>query len=231
MGPLPEVVKRIGNADLQRGETVGAFKLWPTARPGITIDRGERLTFSLRIRPTQVGPSELQSSTKPTELIDCKLRREPSGSGYWLDIAVGPFSEPGPRSATIELRASGDALPPVKVQLTLSVLGENVIATPGSLDIGELLLSGLRAQPKVLGRVGVRKLVGAFRITSISSSLAFIKTEQQTIVEGSNYLVKLSSDPSLLPKPGSYNGILRIETDDSQKPRLEVPISVTVADR
>ena len=231
VGPLPQFVGRIGNADLQRGETVGEHKLWPTARPSITIDRGERFTFALRIRHTAPGPSELQSSTKPTEQIDYKLRRETKEAGYWLDIAVGPFGEPGRRSATIELRASGDASPPVKVQLTVNVLGENVIATPGSLDVGELLLSRLRAEPMVFGRLGVRKLVGAFRIMAISSSLPFIKLEKQTIVEGSNYLIRLSSDPNLIPKPGSYRGILRIETDDTQKPLLEVPISVTVADR
>ena len=231
VGPLPDFVKRIGNADLQRGETVGGVKLWPTARPAITIGRGERLTFALRVRSTEPGASELQLSTKPTETIDYKLRRETRGSGYWLDIAVGPFNEPGPHPATIELRTSADASPPVKVHLSVNVLGENVIATPSSLNVGEILLSSLRAQPKLLGRVGVRKLVGAFRITTISSSLPFIKLEQQTIVEGSNYLIRLNSDADLLPKPGSYSGFLRIETDDSQKPRLEVPINVTVVDR
>ena len=231
MVPLPEFVKRIGNADVQRGETAGTFKLWPTSRPSITTGRGERFSFALRIRPTEPGPSELQLSTKPTEQIDLKLRPESKGSGYFLDVAVGPFSEPGSHNATIELRTSRDGSPPVKVQLTVNVLADNVITTPSSLDIGEILLSNLRAEPRVIGRIGVRKRVGAFRITSISSSLQFIKAAQQAIVEGSNYLIRLSSDPSVLPKPGSYNGVMRIETDDSQKPRLEVPISVIVVDR
>jgi hypothetical protein len=229
--PPPEFVKRIGNTDLQRGETVGAFKLWPTARPTINADRGERFTFALRIRPAAAGTSELQLLTKPTELIDYKLKRETKGSGYWLDIGAGPFNEPGPHSATIELRAGGDASPAVKVQLTLNVLAENLIATPTSLEIGELLVSSLRAQSRSIGRVGVRKLAGTFRITAISSSLQFIKLEQQTIVEGSNYLIRLTSDPNLVPKPGSYKGLLRIETDNSQKPRIEVPISLIVVDR
>ncbi len=216
---------------MQRGETVGEFRLWPTARPTINADRGERFSFALRIRPAAQGPSELQLLTKSTGQIDYKLRRETKGSGYWLDIGVGPFNEPGPHAATIELRTSLDASPAVKIQLTVNVLAENVITTPSSLDIGELLLSSLREQPRSIGRVGVRKLAGAFRITAISSSLQFIKLEQQTMVEGSNYLIRLRSDPSLLPKPGSYNGLLHIETDDSQKPRIEVPISLIVVDR
>ena len=231
MQQQPEFVRRIGNADIQRGETVGAFKLWPGARPTITADRGERFTFALRIRPTAEGPSELRLLTKPTEQIDYKLRPETKGNGYWLDIGAGPFDQPGPHSLTIELRTVGDPSPAVKVQLTLNVLAENIIATPASLEIGELPLSSLRGQSRSIGRVGVRKVTGAFRITAISSSLQFIKLEQQTIVEGSNYLIRLTSDPSLLPKTGSYKGLLRIETDDSRKPRLEVPISLIVVDR
>ena len=231
MQPPPEFVRRIGNADLQRGETVGAFRLWPAARPAINADRGERITFSLRIRPTAEEVSELQLLTKPTEQVDYKLRRETKGTGYWLDIIAGPFDQPGPRSLMIELRTVGDPSPAVKVQLTLNVLAENIIATPTLLEIGEVLLSSLRGQSRMIGRLGVRKLVGAFRITAISSSLQFIKLEQQPIVEGSNYLIRLTSDPGLLPKPGSYKGLLRIETDDSRKPRIEVPINLIVVDR
>ena len=231
MQPAPEFVRRIGNADLQRGETVGAFRLWPTARPTVNADRGERFTFALRIRPAAEGPSELQLLTKPTEQIDYTLRREAKGTGYWLDIGAGPFNEPGPHSATIELRATGDPSIAVKVQLTLNVLAENLIATPSSLDIGELPLSIFRAQSRTISRVGIRKLAGTFHITAISSTLPFIKLEQQTFVEGSNYLIRLTSDPNLLPKPGSYKGLLRIESDDSQKPRIEVQISLLVVDR
>ena len=227
----PEFVKRIGNADVQRGETSGAFKVWPTARPAINLGRGERFVFALRIRSDPQGSSELKLITKPTELIDYKLRHEKKGNGYWLDLAVGPFNESGPHSATVELRPDGDALPSVKVHVTVNVPADNVIATPSSLDLGEILLSSVREQSRTIGRVGVRKLAGVFRITAMSSSLQFIRLEQQTIVDGSNYLIRITSDPNLLPKPGSYNVVLRIETDDSQKPRIEVPVKLVVVDR
>ena len=229
--PAPDFAKRVGNSDKQRGETVGAFKLWPTARPAIDVDRGESFKFALRIRPASGSPSELQLSTKPAGQIDYKLRRETKGSGYWLDISAGPFSDSGPHSATIELHGGDGPMNAVKIQLTVNVLSENIVASPASLDMGELLLSSLRAEPRYIGRVGIRKLTGAFRITAISSSLQFITLEQQTIVEGSNYLIRLKSDPARPPKAGSYNGLLLIETDDSQKPRVQVPIRLTVVDR
>lgn len=219
------------NVDLQRGEQLGGFNVWPTARPGISIDRGERFKFSLRIRPAATENRELQLSTKPTDRIAYKLRREANGNVYWLDVEAGPFSEAGSHQATVEMAAGSNPAPAVTIHLSVYILSENVIATPNSLDLGELLLSNLRERVKLVGRLGLRKVAGAFRITAVSSNLGFIKLEQQTIVDGNNYLIRLKIDPTALPKPGSYTGLLQVDTDDREKPRVEVPIKVTVVDR
>ena len=226
---MPEFVKRLGKVDVQRGAQVGGFRVWPTAHPVITLDRGERFSFGLRLRPAQAEATELQLSTKSPDGVSHKLRRETNGAGYWLDIDAGPFGEDGTRSATIEVSAGTG--PPVTVHMSFTVLAENIVATPSSLDLGELQLSNLQERSRLVGRVGLRKQAGTFRVTALSTSLQFIKVEKQTIVDGSNYLIRLTIDPALLPKPGAHNGVVRIETDDPSKPRVEVPIKVTVADR
>jgi hypothetical protein len=228
--PVPEFVKRMGKVDLQRGELVGGFLVWPSARPAISIDRGERFSFGLRIRPSQSDAGELQLSTRTIDKIGRKLRRETNGSGYWLDIDAGPFGEGGTYLAPIELAAGANATA-VTIHLTVIVLTENLVATPSSLDLGELRVSSLQERPRLVGRLGIRKQAGQFHVTAFSSSLGFIKLEQQTIIDGSNYLIRLTIDPALLPKPGSYTGVVRIETDDGSKPRVEVPVKVTVVDR
>jgi hypothetical protein len=229
--PVPEVVKRILNGDAQHGERVTGFNVWPTARPGISIDRGERIKFSIRIRPSEAEAAELQLSTKPTEKIDYKLRREAKGSGYWLDVEAGPFSESGSHQAKIEMTAGANPATAVTIYLSVYVLSENLIATPNSLDLGELHLPQLTERARLVGRLGLRKTAGTFRITTYSASLPFIKLERQIIVDGSNYLIRLTTDPASLPKPGSYTGVLRMETDDREKPIVEIPIKVTVVDR
>src|SRR5215469_9975480 len=47
--PVPPYVRRIDNANVANGEPNGPFNLWPTGHPRITLDKGERLSFSLRI--------------------------------------------------------------------------------------------------------------------------------------------------------------------------------------
>jgi hypothetical protein len=222
--PLPVFVKRISNADAAHGEKVGSFNVWPTARPSVTVERGERLTTSLRIRPVAPDAGGLKLGEAGGSI---KLRRETNGNGYWLDIAIEPAADASPRTIPITLQTS-DSSGDLNIQLTVNVQAENLILTPRQLDLGEVSIADLQSGARKVGRVGVRKLVGAFRIKAVSSTLGFLKLEQQTIVEGSNYLIRAYVDLSKLPKAGTYNGVLQVEIDDAQIPRLEVPVKIVL---
>jgi hypothetical protein len=198
--------------------------VWPTARPAITVERGERLTTSLRIRPDGATGGGLKLGTAGDAI---KLRREANGSGYWLDIPIEPAADASPRTIPIALQ-TGDPSGDLNIQLTVNVQAENLITTPRQLDFGEVSIADLQSGSRRFGRLGVRKLVGTFHIKALSSTLGFLKLEQQAMVEGSNYLIRAYVDPAKLPKAGTYNGVLQVETDDAQVPRLEVPIKIVL---
>ena len=84
--PLPAFAKRISNADIEHGERVGAFIVWPAARPRITLEKGERLPVSLRIRPATPDQSAKLAATSDS----FKLTRETNGNGYMVDVTVEP---------------------------------------------------------------------------------------------------------------------------------------------
>ena len=232
--PLPGSVKRITNSNIGHGEAVESFNVWPTANPIVSAVRGESVKFSLRIRPTARGIGELQLSNDNGGRY--RLRREANKEGYWLDIETEPINEPGLHKRSIQLQTAGGSTSrltlqltiniALTLQLTINVAAENLVATPASLDMGEVELASLKSGFQKTTRLGVRKLIGSFNIKSVTATLPFLKFERQTIVEGSNYLIRVSIDPDSLPKPGPYNGLLRIETDDAQSPRVEVPIKV-----
>ena len=200
----------------------------------VSAARGESVKLSLRIRPTARGVGELQLSNDNGGRY--RLRREANKDGYWLDIESEPINEPGSHKRSIQLQTAGGNPSQLTVQLTINIAltlqltiniaAENLIATPASLDMGELELANLKSGFQKTARLGVRKLIGTFNIKSVTATLPFLKLDRQTIVEGSNYLIKVSINPDSLPKPGPYSGLLRIETDDAQSPRVEVPIKV-----
>jgi hypothetical protein len=220
--PLPGFVKSITNTNIGHGENVESFNIWPAANPVMSSARGDSVRLSLRIRPRARDAGELQLS--PAGGGQYRLRRAANKEDYWLDVETEPMNEPGSHTRNIELKTADINQPPLIVKLTINIAAENLIATPTSLDLGELELSGLKSGAQKTARLGVRKLIGVFSIKSVSSTLPFLKFDRQTIVEGSNYLIKVSINLASLPKPGPYSGVLRIETDDPQTPRVEVPI-------
>jgi hypothetical protein len=223
--PLPDFVKSITNSNIAYGEAIDSYNVWPAANPVVSAARGDSVKLSLRIRPTARDAGELQLSNGNGGRY--RLRREANKPGYWLDIESGPINEPGSHTQTVTLKTAGSNPSELTLQLTIKIPAENLIATPGSLDLGELELSNLKSGGlQKTARLGVRKLVGTFNIKSVTSTLPFLKLDQQTIVEGSNYLIRVSIKPDSLPKPGPYSGLLRIDTDDPQTPRVEVPVKV-----
>lgn len=223
--PLPDTIKRIQSAGLERGEQVGNFIVWPTARPVITIDRGEPSLVAVRIRPVDTASGSLKLAR---ESADYQFKREANGTGYWLEIRVPPTNETAARTITVPLETGDGATGELAVQLTINVAAESLIIAPRQIDFGNV---GRQSGATVAGRVSLRKAVGAFHLKSLSASLDFLKLESQTMVDGSNYLIRVLIDLPKLPKAGTYSGVLRIETDDRNTPRVEVPVKLVVVER
>lgn len=217
--PLPAYVKRITTADIARGETNGAFQIWPTVRPAISLEPGERLAIALRIRA--LAPDAGTLTLGPGAPESWKLRREAAGD-YWLDIPAS--AAPANQTAALVVDLGENRSREIHVQLTVTVPTENLVLTPRELDFGELTAAGLSG---AIQRVGVRKIVGSFHIKALTSTLPFLKLQQATMVDGSNYLIRVTIDPARPPKPGAYSGVVLIETVDGQ--RVQVPIKLKVS--
>ena len=214
--PLPAYVKRIRTADVARGEPVGAFQVWPTARPAIIVEPGEKVSILLRLRPLTTDAGTLKLG--PDAPAAWKLKREANGD-YWLDIGLEGVAY---ASRTVLLFVEGSQSPQqIKIQLVVTVPTENLTVTPNELDFGEQNLTSLKSPTQ---RFGIRKQVGAFHIKNLSSTLPFLKLQQATMVEGSNYLIRLTVDATKPIKAGAFEGMVIVETDDGHK--VEVPVKI-----
>jgi hypothetical protein len=216
--PAPPYVKRIINADIAHGESNGGYQVWPTARPTISLEPGERLTISLRIRPLASDAGTMKLG--PDAPDSWKLRRETSGD-YGLDIPIDASAGSGSRTAMLVADLGENRTREFRVQLTVTVPAENLVVTPKELDFGELALQSVKGTVR---RLGVRKLVGSFNIKALTSTLPLLKLQQTTMVDGSNYMIRVTIDSTKPLKPGSYDGKVLIETDDGH--RIEVPIKL-----
>jgi hypothetical protein len=108
----------------------------------------------------------------------------------------------------------------------VTVPTENLMVTPKGLDFGEQSLSSLG---NAIQRFGIRKQVGAFHIKKLSSTLPFLKFQQATMVEGSNYLIRVSVDTTKPIKAGAFEGVITVETDEGHS--VELPTKIKFVDR
>jgi hypothetical protein len=228
---LPEFVKRITNANVTTGEMVGAFQMWPTAKPETTVARNARTNLAIRIKPTIDEPLELKMVSDKSGQVAYRLRREGTSNVYWLDIETEPIAEPGLKQVKILLQSLGPRVEEIALSLTLRVLDDSILFTPAVVDCGSLSLANWKTGALRVGRAGVRKSAGTFRVKTATSTLDFLKPEVLTIVDGSNYLLNINTVAERLPKAGTYEGKLIVETDDPQKPRLEIPVKIVLSDK
>ncbi len=226
INPVPEFIKRIENAEIDHGNQLGNWVVWPTASPAVTVELGERLNLMVRLRPLIAGSEKLELQPMASDAVKGLFASEPKGNGYWLKVEIQPADKPGQIRVPLVIKPSANH-EEILINLSVNVIAENVVATPKRIEIDEVGLTKLAGTLRRVGRVGVRKIVGNFQIKSVSTTLTFLRAEVQTVIEGSGYLVTVTLDESRLPQTGNHQGVLRIATDDRRTPMIEIPINFT----
>lgn len=222
--PLPDAVKRIENAVLGTGEELGGFNVWPVSQPRVTVDRKDGLVMSLRIRKKNPLAGTISPQEGSSEGVSYKLRREADSSDYWLDVTIGSLDAPGLKHVPITLKVSDGLIPELALGVRINALDHGLVVMPRTIDLGTVSLSALSS---VVARIGIRRATSNIRVLSASSTLSFLRLEVQSIVEGNNYVVRVTAVPGATIKPGPFSGVVVVETDDPANQRIEVPLKVT----
>jgi hypothetical protein len=165
----------------------------------------------------------------PTDKIDYKTLDISEGGvpgGFWLAIDIGPIQEPGLFRYNLTIPDRHGKPVDVSIRLSVLVMDDQFVVAPASLDLGEIKISDMSAGDAEVGRFGLRRVLRPFEIKDVQCSLPFLKASIQPITNGRNYFIKLGAVTGSRPRPRSYQGTVRIVTDDSQQPTIEVPIKL-----
>ena len=228
--------------------------MWPTAHPRIHLERGETLSFSLRVWTEDsarapisvttehpgviVQPGERRAkgdetaSALPPNAVATAVRTESAGSGYWLDVRIGPVDQAGLFRAPLQIpegfRALADAGQSIP-DVTVVVVESSIAINPATIDLGTISIASLGVGPVQIGTVNVRKLFGSFRLVSVTSGVPALSFDIRTIIKDKNYLIGIRVDRSQGLSPGSLDCAIQITTDDPKHPRIEVPLKAVIA--
>jgi len=221
---------------LERGERVSVrFRVWPGQYRPKQDDLSPTITVNGATGGSSRGPlvqlaapahSGMPQPAPSLDKVKVRVTRDGGRPIYWLDVDIGPINEAGAYNWHWIPQADYKELANLPLQLEVTVLGEALVTTPSWAGPVEVSLSRGHGTETLVGRIGVRKLAGSFHVSAASSTLPFLKVEPRALIDGQNYLITVTAKLVEGLKPGTVEGVVRIETDDAKRPRIEIPCKI-----
>jgi hypothetical protein len=191
----------------------------PTANGGVPANPGAPGAAGNR-PPVPSKPIPL-----PADKLTYKIRPAGPTDVYWVDIDIGSVSSAGVYAYTLAV-PTASKLSGLSLDFAISVISDDLVVAPPSLDLGETPLPADKDAEPEIGQFGLRRPLRSFHIKEISATLPFLKFGIRTIVANRNYVIRLSIASGAVIKPGAYQGTIRIITDDESIKPIEVPLKV-----
>ncbi|HEU4386533.1 MAG TPA: DUF1573 domain-containing protein, partial [Blastocatellia bacterium] len=212
-------------AVLAEGKRVGPFSVAPFDKWVTSALRGRPVSGVLYLTNRDNKPVRITEVIPGGDDFLVSLTKIQEGKRYDLSITTNPGLKAGQHNQTVRLVTDDKANPEIPIPLEVTVY-PLVFVTPTLMNLRGLPLSMDSAQFN-LPLINVRKVSdqgGPLAIKSISSTLAFLKLDQQTEADGKSYSIRLSLDKSKIGGPGDFKGTVRIETNDPETPVFEIPV-------
>jgi hypothetical protein len=201
----------------------GPFQVEPGARWITVAFKGNSSSGMLSLFNPENRPIHIKRVIPGGNSFSVKLETIQPGKRYGLLVATNPALKPGQYKQTVRLITDSKRSPEASIQLEATVYSL-VFAIPESIDLQPLKLGADLSNLE--HAIVVRKVRhGGLQIKRLSSSLPFIRLELVALSEGESYRIKVTFDPSKVSGPGAFEGKIRIETNDADRPEIEIPIS------
>lgn len=195
----------------------------------VSAEKGEIYEDSLTIsvgedaERLELGDPQIQGSHFSASVVPVLPGKE-----YQLTIHIASDVTPGRYREAVLIPTNNPSMPRLRVPVNILIKGEVYVSTE-TIDFGRIPLSQLGAEPGMrellTQTVLVKKRSGQLQVTSVSSDLNALSIKRDP-VSGPSAIHRI--DIGLgngNAQPGKLKGMLRIETDDSSSPVIEIPVT------
>jgi hypothetical protein len=203
---------------------VGPFDISPSDKWVTAVIRGSTLPTTLTFKNHDAKPAHITSVIPGGDSFNLTLRTIQDGKDYGLYVVTNPTLKPGHYVQTAELITDSPDTPKIPITLDLTVYPD-VIVTPGQIRLPPISTLETDISKLVVPPIYVRKVRGTgLKITNVTTTLPFLHLDLQPELAGQNYIIRCTLDQTKRPKAGSYDGIVKVETDDQEAPVLQVAV-------
>ena len=199
----------------------------------VTVDRDQTQEQSVEIRGQENEPLRIEKVEFSSERASVALETVDEGRRYVLKLTVKGEGAAGRKTELIRLMTSSRSMPVFQIPVNTYVR-ERVYTFPDAVDLGALPISAIRKNPTLLARTAqtlmiYRKATKDFHATATSDVPALsIRSAQGPAGDRWQFTVALNE---ALVSAGPIRGSIVIDTNDSEFPRITVPVSGHILDR
>jgi hypothetical protein len=194
--------------------------------------RGQEKTASLEIINHEPDSLEIRSVENPSSRFTTNLETLEAGRRYQLSLTMTGKGPSGRAADTLTLVTSSRSQPFLEIRAN-TILNERVHTFPDAIDLGPISAAFLKAHPEELETMAKRIMIyqegGKDFQISAATDVPFLSAGTSQAQLKDRFEVRLSVVPEKL-RVGTVKGVLVIDTNDAEFPRVTVPITGVVED-
>jgi hypothetical protein len=214
------------------GKIVPPIELDPFPIFFVSTLRGQGKTASLEVINHESDTLEIRRVENPSSRFTTNLETLEPGRRYRLSLTMTGNGPAGRAADTLTLVTSSRAHPFLEIRAN-TILNERVHTFPDAIDLGPISAAYLKTHPEELEAMAKRVMIyqeeGKNFQISAATDVPFLKPSISQAQLKDRFEVRLSFVPEKL-KAGPVKGVLVVDTNDSEFPRLTIPITATVED-
>ena len=192
----------------------------------VITDRDQIREQSIELVSHESGPVEITSVTHPHDRFATRIETLEPGKRYRLTLTMDGKGDGGRRADSIVVATSSQVTPVVRI-LANTFVRERVYTFPDAVDFGAVPIGALDANPALLERLAQTLMVyrkdAGFEI-KVTSDLEMLDIGTERGPLGDRWQTTISLKRERL-QPGPFRGTIFVETNDSEFPRLRVPVT------
>lgn len=196
----------------------------------VAVARGETKQTSLEIVNHAPEPLEIRQVDPGSARYTTELETLEPGKRYRLTLTLKGEGPGGKQQDFITVVTSSATQPFLRIQAN-TYIKERVYTFPDALDFGTIQPYALKSKPNMIPflhqTLMVYQVGGKDFQVSVSTDIPFLQLAPAASSMGDRYQIAVRVVPEKLQR-GNYNGHILIVTNDSEFPRLEVPVRAVV---
>ena len=215
------------------GEVIRSIEVSPMPAVYLATQLGQPKEGSVDLLSHETVPFQVLGIDSAGTKLETRVETLREGKRYRLIVGVNAGAPLGRRSDTLVVRTSSSTTPLLKITVNTYV-HDTVYTFPDTVDLGELPLRALEADPGLLQRSAQTLMVyqdgGTHFQVSLSTNVPGLVLKSEPGPNGDRWQVTIAMNPERA-QPGRVRGSIVIQTNDPKHRKLTVPVSGSILDK